>query len=80
MSSSSVPAQYAEKSKLLSEYRLDPNEPVLSDPSGQQNRQAWKKVALAVCLLCLGTLLLTLGLGFWFTGKPNGKHVKLSYY
>ena len=61
---------HIERSNLLSEYRLDPDQPIqIAD--AQQSGQAWKKVALAVFLLFLGTLLLSLGIGFWFTGQPN---------
>ena len=61
-----------ERSKLLgisNEYRLDPDQPIELAEDGR--RSAWKKIGLAVGLLCLGTLLLCLGIGFWFTGRPN---------
>lgn len=66
---SAAASKSVERSTLLSEYRLDPNEAIQFRDGDVA--KPWKKVALAIGLLALGSLLLSLGLGFWFTGQPN---------
>ena len=66
---SAAASKSVERSTLLSEYRLDPDAPIQFRDGDAA--KPWKKVALAIALLGLGSLLLSLGLGFWFTGQPN---------
>ncbi len=61
-----------ERSNLLNEYRLSPDEQEIS--FGADNpRKPWRKVALALTLLVFGTTLLFLGVGLFVTGQPNSE-------
>ncbi|PNW88483.1 hypothetical protein CHLRE_01g031600v5 [Chlamydomonas reinhardtii] len=51
-------------------YRLDPDDAEFS--FGETNTtRPWKKVALAIGLLVVGTVLLSVGLGLYLSGKQE---------
>ena len=58
--------------KLLSEYRLDPNADLSSTFGLEPPNKPYKKVALAVGLLVLGSVMLFTGVGLFVTGGSNG--------
>lgn len=60
---------------LLSEWRLDPNDPGSAFVDGSNPRPT-KKVALAIGLLLFGTIVLSTGIGIYLSGKDGGKPQK----
>ncbi|KAG2495603.1 hypothetical protein HYH03_006203 [Edaphochlamys debaryana] len=50
-----------------SQYRLDPDDGDFTFDDPHRSRP-WKKVALAIGLLLVGTILLSVGLGIYLTG------------
>ncbi|PNH03769.1 Transmembrane protein 230 [Tetrabaena socialis] len=66
---------------MSSAYRLDPEDTEFS--FGEANeRRPWKKVALAVGLLLVGTVLLAVGLGLYLSGRQDeggAYHTRIAY-
>lgn len=60
----------SDTTNLLSEYRLDPNDSSTSFGLDQPMKP-WKKVALAISLLVVGSVLLFTGVGLFVNGTRN---------
>lgn len=63
--------------QLYNQYRLDPNDPNYMFGEDETTGRPWKKVALAIGLLLVGTILLSVGLGLYLSGQPEAHGIPL---